>query len=125
MFNEVAPSHLNDFLNEIKTVELPLSISQERVDIDQVSDFTKKLIQMTGCNINTQKSLIASHKAQEEYLNSLNLLELYIKLGLKYTKIHRSFRFKQEAIFSDFIQTNIEVRNKAKTNFDKYLFKLV
>ena len=68
------------------------------------------MIQVSGSNFNKQKLLIASHKSQEEYLISFNLLKLYTKLRLKYTKIERVFRFKQEAVFSVFIQTNLSFK---------------
>ena len=100
---------------KLKTDDLPMSISQEVINIDQVSDFMKELIQVSGCNFNKHKSLIASHRSQEGYLISLNLLKLYTKLGLKYTKIHKVFRFKLEALFSDFIQTNISLTKDAKS----------
>ena len=102
-----------------------MSISQEVTNIDQVSDFLKELIQVTGSNFNKQKSLIASHKSQEGYIISLNLLKLFTKLWLEYTKIHRVFRFKQEDLFSDFIQTNISLRKDTKSPFEKDKFKLM
>ena len=110
---------------KLKTDDLPIIISQEQINIDQVSDFMKELIQVSGCNFNKYKSLIASLKSQEGYLISLNLLKLYIKLGLEYTKIHRVFTFKQEALFSDFIKTNFSLRKHAKSPFEKDMFKLI
>ena len=86
----------------IKTNDLPFSISLEIINIDQVSNFTKESSQITGDNFNKQKSLFASHRAQDGYLILMNLLKLCIELGSKYTKIHRVCRFKQEGVLSDF-----------------------
>ena len=43
-----------------------MKISQQVINIDQVSDQMKELIQMTGCKFNVQKMLIASHKSQKD-----------------------------------------------------------
>ena len=110
---------------KMKTDDLPMSIIQEVINIDQITDFMKELIQMTGCNFNKQKLLIASHKSQEGYLNSLSLWKQYTKLDMKHTKIHRLFRVKQEGLISDFIQTNISLRKDAKYSFEKDMFKLM
>ena len=76
---------------KIDTDELPLSISQEEITVDELSPFTNQMIQSSGCKFTKQKSLIASHKSQQGYFISLNLLRLYESLGLKCTKIHRIF----------------------------------
>ena len=44
---------------------------------------------------------------------------------MKYTKVHRVFRLKQEAIFSDFIQNNTSLRKDAKSPFEKDLFNFM
>ena len=65
------------------------------------------------------------HNPQKNYLISLNLLKLFKDIGLKCTKIHRIFRFRQEDLFKDFIEKNIELRKNAKSPFEKDLFKLM
>ena len=80
---------------------------------------------VTISNIQVLSNKLKIYKSQERYLISFNLLKLYTKLGLKYTKIHRVFRFKQEALFSDFIQTNISLRKDAKSAFERDMFKLM
>ena len=55
-----------------------------------------------------QKSLIHSYDPEAKYLVYLQLLKLFLGLGLNITKIHRIFRWKQETVFKDFIEQNIE-----------------
>ena len=71
------------------------------------------------------KSLFASHDQQEKYLVSLQLLKLFLGLVLKITKTHRIFRWKQEVVFKDFIEKNIELRKNSPAEFEKQFYKLI
>ena len=55
-----------------ETDDLPMGINQEEIGIDDVSPFTKSLIENSKCNFTKQKTLVASHKSQENYMISLN-----------------------------------------------------
>ena len=52
-------------------------------------------------------------------------LQLYVKLGMKITRIHRILRFKQQAWLAPYIQKNTEMRQKATNDFEKSFFKLM
>ena len=112
--------------NEVKltTDDLPMSLTQEQIGIDDVSDFTNQMITSSGRKFIEQKSLVASHKSKTYYLISLNLLRVFTDLGLIVKKTHRIFSFKQETVFKDYIEKNIELRKNAKSKFEKDLFKL-
>ena len=76
---------------KIQTDDLPLSIDHENISFEDVSPFTKRLIDISGCNFTRQKTLVASHKSREKYLISLDLLKLYLELGVICKKIHKVF----------------------------------
>ena len=107
------------------TDDLPLGIHQEVITSDKLSDFTASMIDECDYKFINSPSLIASHDSQSNYLISLNLLRLYEGIGLKCTKIHRIFRFKQEALFKEFIEKNIELRKNSNSTSKKNLFKLM
>jgi len=107
------------------TDDFPLGLRQEEISFEDLSEFSQKLSETSGVKFIKQKSLVASHKPQEKYLISLNLLKLFKDIGLECKKIHRIFRFRQEALFKDFIEKNIELRTNAKSPFEKELFKLM
>ena len=92
------------------TDDLPMSVKQEIITDEKLSPFWNKTISDINYKVGKQKSLIKSHDPQEKYLEILQLLKLFLGLGLKITKIYRIFRWKQEVVFQDFIEQNIELR---------------
>ena len=88
------------------TDDLPMSIKQEIITNEKISPFSNKLMSDINYKLGKQKSLIASHNSQENYLISLQLLKVFIGLGLKVTKIHRIFRWKQKQ-FSKILSNKI------------------
>ena len=46
-------------------------------------------------------------------------------MGMKVTHIHTIYRFKQSPWLAKYIDHNTQKRTKAKTNFEKYLYKLL
>ena len=53
------------------------------------------------------------------------MFKFYTKMGMKVTKIHTIYRFKQSLWLAKFINHNTQKRTKAKTNFGKNLYKLM
>ena len=53
------------------------------------------------------------------------MFKFYSKMGMKVTKIHIIFRFKQSLWLAKYIDDNIRNRIKAKTNVEKDLYKLM
>ena len=53
------------------------------------------------------------------------MFKFYTKLGMKVTKIHKIYRFKQSLWLEKYINHNTQKRTKAKTNFEKDLYKLM
>ena len=52
-------------------------------------------------------------------------LELYIRNGLKLTKIHRGIKFEERPWLQKYIQLNTDLRTKGTTDFEKNFFKLM
>ena len=53
------------------------------------------------------------------------MFKFYTKMGIKVTKIHSLWRFKQSLWLEKYINHNTRKRTKAKTNFEKDLYKLM
>ena len=52
-------------------------------------------------------------------------LQLYLSLGMKLTKTHRTLKFKQSDWMKKYIRFNTEKRTKAANSFEKDFFKLM
>ena len=53
------------------------------------------------------------------------MFKFYLNQGMRVTKIHTIYRFKQSAWLAKYIDHNTQKRTKAKTNFEKDLYKLM
>ena len=53
------------------------------------------------------------------------MFKFYTNLGIKVTHIHTIYRFKQSLWLEKYINHNTQKRTKAKTNFEKDLYKLM
>ena len=53
------------------------------------------------------------------------MFKFYTEMGMKVTKIHKIYRFKQSLWLGKYINQNTQKRTKAKTKFEKDLYKLM
>ena len=53
------------------------------------------------------------------------MLNFVFKMGLKVTKVHRIFKFKQDYIINDYNDLNTKMRAEAKTEAERDIFKLM
>jgi hypothetical protein len=111
---------------KLLTDELPLGLRKKTPLYDELSNYSKSLLENIShtCKKRTAK-LIACHENQTKYLISLELLQLYIRLGVNVTKIHRVIRFNQKSYFKNFIYKNINLRKNSKNSFEKDFYKLL
>ena len=62
---------------------------------------------------------------KQKYIIHYRMFKFYIIMGMKGTKIHTIYRFKQSFWLEKYINHNTQKRTKAKTNFEKDLYKLM
>ena len=58
---------------------------------------------------------------KQKYMIHYRMFNFYIKMGMKVTKIHRIYRFKQSLWLEKYNNHHTQKRTKAKTNFEKDL----
>ena len=69
--------------------------------------------------------LIPNLYNKKNYVVHHETLKLYLKYGLKITKVHRGVTFKESPWMKEYIDMNTELRKKGKNDFEKDLFKLM
>lgn len=72
-----------------------------------------------------QPKLIMNLLDKTNYVVHIKALQLYLRKGLKLTKVHKGVKFKQRCWLKPWIDFNTEKRKQAKSDFDKDLFKLM
>ena len=62
---------------------------------------------------------------KKKYVMHYHNLQLYRKLGMKLTKVHRILQFNEKPWMKSYIQLNTEMRNKSKSVFEQDVYKLM
>ncbi len=94
------PKELHDFHSEYP-------LAPEQLQIDKV------------------KKLVPNLYDKKKYVLHYENLKLYLRLGLRLTKIHRGITFAEEDFMKKYIDLNTELRTKGTTDFEKDFFKLM
>ena len=71
------------------------------------------------------ENLLLDQNNKIEYMVHYRMLKLYVKIGIKLTKIHRVIKFEQDYICIDYIKNNTNKRATAKTEAEKDVRKLM
>ena len=75
--------------------------------------------------INKVKKLVPNLCDKKKYVLHYENLKLYLRLGLRLTKIHGGITFVEQAYMKKYIDLNTELRKKGTTDFEKDFFKLM
>ena len=106
-----------------KLDDFPVIYRNQVIDPENLSSYTKNLMKECNYKLPKVKTLLATHE-DGEYFTTLGYLRFMESVGIEITEIKTVFRFRQEAIFKDFIERNIELRKNAKSKFERDLYKL-
>ena len=69
--------------------------------------------------------LVPNLNDKKNYVIHYENLNLYERLGLKISKIHRGIKFEERDWLKEYVDLNTNLRTKAKNDFEKYFFKLM
>jgi hypothetical protein len=110
------PDHLHDVHNAY-----PLAPESMMVQDEMLSDYATKL----QTSQQKTKKLIPNLYHKKNYIVHYKTLQLYMKFGLKVKTIHKGIKFYQTEWMKPYIDFNTGMRKKAKSDFEKDLFKLM
>ena len=105
--------------------DYPLAPEKVKVTEDMLSDYSKNIADEFKMSTGLVQKLIPTLGKKEKYVLHYRNLQIYMKLGLKLTKIHRVLEFKQSPFLKDYIDFNTKMRTNAKNAFEKDFFKLM
>ena len=104
--------------------DYPLAPEKMTVDENQVSSYCRDFNMKHARNFSSSSKLMCHLGDRKRYVVHAKTLSLYLRLGMKLTKVHRAISFHQEALMKRWIDGNTAKRALAKTDFEKDLFKL-
>ncbi|XP_069175223.1 uncharacterized protein [Procambarus clarkii] len=108
------------------TDDLPLVLSHTNITEEFLSEYSKKTLNDEKRKLPPKNTkLIASHLPQNDYLVSLDFLQLLLKLGLEVERVKTIYEFNQAPYLKDFISTNIRERANTTCKVKGKAFKLI
>ena len=114
------PQDLHNFHNDY-----PLAPEKVKVTDSMLSNYSKRIADKYNISTGLVYKLIPTLSNKEKYVLHYRNLQLYIDLGLKFSKVHRVLEFNQSPWLKQYIAFNTEKRKNAKNAFEKEFFKLM
>ena len=99
--------------------DYPLCLENVLIAEENLSPYTKLLAEKTDVKIMPTKNLICNLKNKIKYVTNYRNSQLYVKLGIRVTKIHRVIEFTQSRWLKPYIDCNTEQRKDAKSELRK------
>ena len=103
--------------------DYPLAPEKLEVQKEWLSHYQHNLMTTSSCL--KVKKLVPNWRNKQKYVVHYRNLQLYISLGMKITKLHRTLEFNQEPWMAPYIMMNTELRKQANSDFEKDFFKLM
>ena len=97
-------------------VNYPINIRMLHSDLPFLLDRIK---------INKCSKLCCTIQNKENYVVHISALKQALNHGLKLTKVHEIFEFRQEAWLKPYIDMNTKLKRESKNEFEKNFFKLM
>ena len=101
-------------------LEVDLEYPHDLHDLHNDYPLAPEHIEMNGV-----EKLIPNLNNKKKYVVHYEALKLYVKYGLRITKIHRGITFQESTWLKDYIDMNTRLRMKSKNNFESNFFKLM
>ena len=84
-----------------------------------LSKYCSDIANKYGITFGGVNKLVPDLRDKIKYVVHYRNLQLYLSLGMKLTKIHRFFKFKQSCWLKEYVEFNTEKRQEATDKFFK------
>ena len=113
-----------EYPRELHNAHNAYPLAPERMIVKKkwMSEYQRSLIGVTHTEV---EKLVPNLGNKDHYVLHYRNLQLYLSLGMRLTKVHRTLRFQQSCWMEPYIRLNTQLRTKATSNFEKDLFKLM
>ena len=105
-----------------KTKNFPFCPYQTKADPNLFSGYMNNINQP---NYKPTSKHMCDVTKKSKYMIHNRMFKIYLNQGMKVTKKHTIYKFKQSPWLGKYIDHNIQKRTVAKTNFENYLYKLL
>ena len=114
------PKELHELHNDYLLAPEKLAVTN-----DIFSKYCKTIADKYDIKVGDIKTLIPNLGNKTKYVAQYKNLQLYLSLGMKLTKIHKTLQFKQSNWMKKYIDFNTKKRMSATNDFKKDFFKLM
>ena len=115
------PDELHDLHSDF-----PLTPTKQKVDACWLGDYQEELLNDMQMNAPpSSNKLIQTLFPKKNYILHYQTLKLYVQLGLKVEKLHRSLAFNQSKWLAPYVKLNTQKRKQAKNKFEENFYKLM
>ena len=104
------------------TENFPCAPVNKKINLDNFSDFMKKIIPDTYTQ---NKKLICDWSDKKIYLHHYRMLKFYVRHAMEVVKIHNVISFKQSKLLEKYTSFITQKRIKATNDFQKDFYKLL
>ena len=112
------PSELHDLHNDY-----PLAPEKLEINQNMLSKYCLSIANKCGIKIGGVNKLVPNLGNKSKYVVYYRNLQLYLSLGMKFSKIHRSLGFKQSDCLKKYIAFNTDKKKNAANSFEKDFFE--
>lgn len=111
------PASLHDEHNDF-----PMAPEKVRITESMLSEYCRTF---DDVEFKPSEKLVPNLNKKTQYVIHYRNLQLYVRLGMVVSKVHRVLEFRQKDWMSQYINLNTSLRKKAESTFEKDFFKLM
>ena len=104
--------------------DYPLAPEKLKINHDMLSNYCSNIANYYEIKIGSVNKLAPNLGNKSKYVLHYKNLQLYLSLGMKLIKVHRTLKFRQLDWLKTYIDFNTDKRKNAANSFENYFFKL-